>query len=298
MKIGIHQHVFTHDLLHGGLDLMDRVRDYGFDSMDINVRVLDFEGARQVRRRAESLGLLLMGGGSLPRDKELVSADPEKRREAVEYMKTLVRRVHELGSTFYGGIIYAPFSRLTGKAPTREELERSADGLREVARCAGELGIRVGLEPANRYEAYLVNTVGDALRLADSIGEPNVGILFDTFHCSIEEKSTYGAITAPGSRLYHVHVSGNDRGTPGRDQIHWDQLLQGIRDVGYDGTITIEGFVDDTADVAAGACIWRKFASSAEQMATDGLAFIRSMLDEYRLPREAAAEGAVDRRQQ
>jgi D-psicose/D-tagatose/L-ribulose 3-epimerase len=288
VKIGIHQHVFTKNLLDGNLDLMNVIRDYGFDSMDINVRVLDLPGARLVKKRAESLGLHLMGGGSLPVDKELLSSDAEKRREAVEYMKTLVQKVHELGSTFYGGIIYAPFSRLTGKPPTKEELERSAQGLREVARYAQSFGIRVGLEPANRYEAYLVNTIGAGLRLADAIGEKNVGILADTFHCSIEEKSLHAAITAAGSRLYHLHVCANDRGTPGNDQIHWDDLFRAVKDIGYDGTVTIEGFVDATADVAPGACIWRKFASSAEEMATEGLAFIRSMLAKYGIPTAAA----------
>lgn len=293
MKIGIHQHVFTKKLFSGNLDLMNVIRNYGFDSMDVNVRALDIPTAKLVRRRAEELGLHLMGGGSLPADKELLSSEREKRREAIEYMKTLVRKVHELGSTFYGGIIYAPFSKLTGKAPTKEELDYSAEGLREVARYARGLGIRVGLEPANRYETYLINTIGDGLRLADSIGEDNVGILFDTFHTTIEEKSMYKAITAAGSRLYHVHVCANDRGIPGSGQVRWDDVFRGLKDIGYDGTITIEGFVDNTADVASGACIWRKFASSAEEMATEGLRFIRSMLDmhgnsvDVRIPRDA-----------
>lgn len=293
MKIGIHQHVFTKKLFSGNLDLMNVIRNYGFDSMDVNVRALDIPTAKLIRRRAEELGLHLMGGGSLPADKELLSSEREKRREAIEYMKTLVRKVHELGSTFYGGIIYAPFSKLTGKAPTKEELDYSAEGLREVARYARGLGIRVGLEPANRYETYLINTIGDGLRLADSIGEDNVGILFDTFHTTIEEKSMYKAITAAGSRLYHVHVCANDRGIPGSGQVRWDDVFRGLKDIGYDGTITIEGFVDNTADVASGACIWRKFASSAEEMATEGLRFIRSMLDmhgnsvDVRIPRDA-----------
>ena len=264
---------------------MNVIRGYGFESMDVNVRVLDLPTAKLIRRRAEDLGLHLMGGGSLPADKELLSSEPEKRREAIEYMKALVRTVHELGSTFYGGIVYAPFSRLTGKAPTEEEFERSAQGLREVARYAQSLGIRVGLEPANRYETYLINTIADGLRLAEAIGEKNVGILFDTFHTSIEEKNMYRAISAAGSRLYHVHVSANDRGIPGSGQVRWDDVFRGITDVGYDGTITIEGFVDATADVAAGACIWRKFASSPEEMATEGLAFIRSMLAKHGIPK-------------
>ncbi len=290
MKIGIHQHVFTKRLLAGNLELLNVVRDYGFESMDVNVRALDLPTAKLIRRRAEELGFQLMGGGSLPADKELLSGQPEKRREAIEYMKALVRTVHELGSTFYGGIIYAPFSRFTGKPPTEEEFERSAQGLREVARYAQSLGIRVGLEPANRYETYLVNTIGDGLRLADTIGEKNVGILFDTFHASIEEKSMYRAIVAAGSRLHHVHVSANDRGTPGSGQVRWDDVFRGLKDIGYDGTITIEGFVEATADVAAGACIWRKFASSPQEMATEGLAFIRSMLAKYGIPKGGGSD--------
>jgi D-psicose/D-tagatose/L-ribulose 3-epimerase len=288
MRIGIHQHVFTKKLSADNLDLMNVIRGYGFDSMDINVRALDLPTAKLIRGRAQELGLRLMGGGSLPVDKELLSSEQEKRREAIDYMKELVRRVHELGSTFYGGIIYAPFSRRTGKAPTQEELERSAEGLREVARYAQGFGITMGLEPANRYETYVINTIADGLRLADSIGEKNVGILFDTFHCSIEEKSMYAALSAAGSRLAHVHVSANDRGIPGTGQVHWDEVFQGIRDIGYDGTIAIEGFVDASADVAAGACIWRKFASSPEEMATQGFSFICSMLEKYGIDRDGA----------
>jgi D-psicose/D-tagatose/L-ribulose 3-epimerase len=289
VRIGIHQHVFTKKLSAENLDLMDRIREFGFDSMDVNVRVLDLPTARLIRKRGERLGMRLMGGGSLPKDKELLSEEPEKRREAIEYMKSLVRTVHELGSDFWGGIVYAPFSRFTGKAPTTVELERSAEGLREVARVAEGLGVRVGLEPANRYETYLVNTIAAGLALADAIGEKNVGILYDTFHTSIEEKSMYAAITAAGSRLYHVHVSANDRGIPGTGQVHWDEVFRGIRDAGYDGSITIEGFVDASADVASGACIWRKFAASPEAMASEGFAFIRSMLEKHGLPRDTAA---------
>jgi D-psicose/D-tagatose/L-ribulose 3-epimerase len=289
VRIGIHQHVFTKKLNAENLDLMDRIRGYGFDSMDINVRVLDLPTARLIRKRAESLGMRLMGGGSLPKDRELLSEEPEKRREAIEYMKSLVRTVHELGSDFWGGIVYAPFSRFTGKAPTQVERDRSAEGLREVARVAQGLGVRVGLEPANRYETYLVNTIADGLALADAIGESNVGILYDTFHTSIEEKSMHAAITAAGPRLFHVHVSANDRGIPGTGQVRWDEVFRGLRDARYDGSITIEGFVDASADVAAGACIWRKFAASPEQMAGEGYAFISSMLEKHGLPRDAVA---------
>ena len=196
-------------------------------------------------------------------------------------MKGLVDVVHELGSTFYGGIIYSPFSRLTGNAPTDEELAYSAEGLKEVARHAQGYGVHVGLEPANRYETYMINTIADALRLIQNIDETNVGILCDTFHMSIEEKNIFDAVTSAGKRLYHVHVCANDRGIPGSGQVRWDNLFRGLTHIGYDGAVSIEGFVDNTADVASGACIWRKFASSPDEMAREGLAFLRSMVEKY-----------------
>jgi D-psicose/D-tagatose/L-ribulose 3-epimerase len=283
MKIGIHQHVFTKKLHKGNLDQLNTIRDYGFDSMDINVRVLDIPTARLIKKRAGKLNLLIRGGGSLPLDKELLSKEREKRREAIEYMKSLVRIVHEMGSTFYGGIIYAPFSMLTGKAPTEDEFRYATEGLREVVIYAQDFRINVGLEPANRYETYMINTISDALRLIQHINEPNVGILCDTFHMSIEEKNLHTAITSAGSRLFHVHVCSNDRGIPGSGQVRWDDLFRGLKDIGYDGAITIEGFVDNTADVASGACIWRKFALSPEEMAKKGIKFISSMLEKYRI---------------
>jgi D-psicose/D-tagatose/L-ribulose 3-epimerase len=283
MKIGIHQHVFTKKLNGDNLDLLNRIRDFGFEAMDINVRALDIPTANLIGKRARSLGLQLMGGGSLPPDKKLISEEKSDRREATEYMKSLVRKVYELGSTFYGGIIYAPFSVLTGKAPTADEFNYAAEGLREVCIFAREYGIDVGLEPANRYETYMINTITDVLRLIDVIDEKNAGILFDAFHMTIEEKNMYRAITAAGSRLFHVHASANDRGIPGSGQVHWDDLFRGLKQAGYDRAISIEGFVDNDADVAAGACIWRKFASSAEEMAVEGITFLRSMIDKYGL---------------
>jgi D-psicose/D-tagatose/L-ribulose 3-epimerase len=281
MKIGIHQHVFTKRLNGENLDQLNRIRDYGFESVDVNVRVLDIPTARLVGKRARELKLLVRGGGSLPANRELLSPENAKRREAISYMKGLVDVVHELGSTFYGGIIYAPFSRLTGKAPTDEEFNFSTEGLKEVALHAQGYGIRVGLEPANRYETYMINTIGDALRLIRNIDEKNVGILCDTFHMTIEEKNIYDAVTSAGSRLYHVHVCANDRGIPGSGQVRWDNLFKGLKHIGYSDAVTIEGFVDNTADVASGACIWRKFAESPEEMAKEGLAFLRTMLEKY-----------------
>ena len=108
-----------------------------------------------------------------------------------------------------------PWNTLAGRAPTDEELSRFAECLRDVDRYAQDYGLRLGIEPINRYEAYLVNTAEQARALADLVDEPNVGVHLDTFHMNIEEKSFSDAVRKAGSKLIHLHVIENDRGIPG-----------------------------------------------------------------------------------
>ena len=283
VKIGIHQHVFTGKITERNLSVLDYAREIGFDSMDVNLRNTEFELTGTLRKRAEKLGLVLTGGGSLPKTKELVSPEKSKRSEAVEYMKELVRKAYELGIEVYHGLIYATGGVFTGKSPTKEELGYAVEGIKEVAQYAGKYGVMLGLETANRYETYLVNTVEGLLKMLDEINEPNVGLLLDTYHMNIEEKDLYKSIVSAKGRTIHFHVNENDRGTPGTGHIPWDDVFNGLKDIGYDRVISIESFVDDSIDVASLAAVWRKLAPGTESLAKEGYAFIRKMSEKYSL---------------
>jgi D-psicose/D-tagatose/L-ribulose 3-epimerase len=283
VKIGIHQHVFTSKITEQNLSILDYIKEVGFDSIDINLRNTEFEFAKTLRKRAEKLGLVLTGGGSLPRTKEIVSTDKEKRAEAIEYMKELVRKAYELGAEVYHGLIYTTGGVFTGKSPTKEEFGYAVEGIKEVAKYAKEYGVSLGLETANRYETYMVNTVEDLLKMLDAIDEQNTGLLLDTYHMNIEEKDLYKSILSAKGRTIHFHVNENDRGTPGTGHIPWDDVFKGLKDIGYDKVIAIESFVDDSIDIAALTAVWRKLAPSAESLATEGYAFIRKMSEKYSL---------------
>lgn len=283
IKIGIHQHVFTSKLNEQNLTVLDFVKEIGFDSMDINLRNTDFDFAKVIRKKAEKLNFTLTGGGSLPKGKEIISSEKEKRTEAVEYMKEIVRKAFELGINLYHGLIYATAGVFTGKGPTNEEFGYAVEGLKEVACYAQQYGVNLGLEPANRYETYMINTVEGSLRLISAIDEPNVGLLLDTYHMNIEEKDMYKSIVAAEGRILHFHVNENDRGTPGTGHIPWEDVFKALKDINYNKIITIESFVDSSIDIASIVAVWRSLAPSAEILAREGYKFIKKMSEKYSL---------------
>jgi D-psicose/D-tagatose/L-ribulose 3-epimerase len=145
------------------------------------------------------------------------------------------------------------------------------------------------VEPLNRFETYFLNTQEDAALLIGEIGEPNVRVHYDTFHANIEEKDPVKALKALGTRAGHVHVSESDRGIPGTGHVDWRGTLLALREIGYDGWLTIESFAQPEPQLAAAACIWRDMAPSGESLAREGLAFIKNLADELEVDREQRA---------
>ncbi|MHB1346846.1 MAG: sugar phosphate isomerase/epimerase family protein [Candidatus Humimicrobiaceae bacterium] len=281
MKTGIHQHVFTGRLTKENLDILNMVSEMGFDSMDINIRVLDQETAKEIGRRAKKLNLNLVGGGSIPSNKMLISEDPAERQDAVNYMKSLIDTVYAIGSNYYSGLISAPSGYFSGTGPTERELEYSAQGLKSVAKYAQDFDIRLCIEPVNRYESYVINTIDSALDLISNISEPNAGLLIDTYHMNIEEKTFRDPILKAGKKIFLVHVNENDRGTPGKGHVNWDEVFLALKDAGYNNIVTIESFAGTSMDISRLVAIWRKLAPSPDYLASEGLKFINSMLDKY-----------------
>jgi len=132
------------------------------------------------------------------------------------------------------------------------------------------------MEPLNRFETDLVNTVEQGLDLCDRIGRANVGLLLDTFHMNIEEKSFTEAMASAGDRLFHMQVAENDRGTPGSGHVPWDEVFRALDAVGYNGSVVIESFLPTVAEIARAVSLWRPVAPSMDALARDGYAFIRA----------------------
>ena len=136
-------------------------------------------------------------------------------------------------------------------------------------------GVTIAIEPLNRFETYFLNTAADAVALCDQINHPNVGILFDTFHANIEEKNIGQAYRTVGRHLKHVHTCENDRGIPGSGHVEWQEVFQALRDIRYDGWLTIESFGFSLGELSAAASIWRDIAPTPESIAFEGVKFLK-----------------------
>ena len=201
----------------------------------------------------------------------LIADEPETREKSLDYLKRLVRNTRGIGANVLAGVFYGPISKLVGRGPQEEELERSAAGLKHLARYARDFDVKLALEPISRYETFILNTVEQGLGLIERIDEPNVGLLLDTYHMNIEEKDFYAPFIAAGPRLFHVHACENDRGIPGSGLVQWDKVFQALHALGYQGILSIESFVTNVPATAASTCVWRSLAPDGDTLAREGL---------------------------
>jgi D-psicose/D-tagatose/L-ribulose 3-epimerase len=232
--------------------------------------------AARVRAAAADLGLTINTGYGMPAEYNTISPDPAVRRAGIDFSKKLIDLSNEAGAEVFGGMIYCGWGYLTGKMRTEDEWKWGVESYREIAAYAQRTSnLILGIEPVNRFESHFINTVTDAVRFIGDVGLPNVKVHLDTFHMIREEDDFAGAVYKAGKHLGYVHACENQRGIPGTGLIPWAAFFHALRDVGYDGCITIESFDPNMEKIAKLCCIWRKLADSPEQLATEGLKFLK-----------------------
>ena len=278
MKFGLNTLLYSAQFTADDLPLVDKVAALGYDGVEVPFIDLDSLDAAATRRALEAAGMGATACAVLVPGTSLISDDAAERAAGVERLRRCVALAAEMGAEAVVGPLYAPVGQLAGRGRTEEEWKRAVEGLRAAAEAAGEAGIFLAIEPLNRFETYFLNTAADALRLVEEVGHPALKVQVDTFHAHIEEDDTAAAIRMLGDRLGHFHASESNRGTPGTGQVHWDAALGALRETGYQGWVTIESFATGIVDLCRAACIWRPIYESADQLARQGLAFLREHL--------------------
>jgi D-psicose/D-tagatose/L-ribulose 3-epimerase len=162
---------------------------------------------------------------------------------------------------------------------TADEWKWGTDGFREIAEYASTQApdLILGIEPVNRFESHFINIAADAVRFIEDVGQSNTKVHLDTFHMIREEDAIAAAVDATGSHLGYIHACENQRGIPGTGQIPWLEFFQALQRVGYDGCVTIESFDPNMERIAKLCSIWRELAESPEQLATEGLAYLKEV---------------------
>jgi D-psicose/D-tagatose/L-ribulose 3-epimerase len=279
--LGVNTWVWTSPLTDASLaELAPRIAGWGFDVVELPVENPgDWDPGRAAALLAD-LGLtasvvLVMGEG-----RELVAASATTVLSTQDYLRHVVDVAVTVGSPVIAGPAYASVGRTWRMSPAEREVRYAElrDGLAPVVEHATAAGVRVGVEPLNRYETSLVNTVDQALEALDGLPEAGCGIALDIYHMNIEETDLAAAVRRAGSRIAHVQVCANDRGAPGADHLDWPGFLKALDDAGYDGPLVIESFTARNATIATAASVWRPLAPTQDAIAVDGLAFLRTVM--------------------
>lgn len=275
MKFGVTTYIWTLEFGVPHLSLLPKIKEGGFDGVEIPLFRPQGFPAAAIRKGVESNGLECTISAVLVDGLSLISDDPEVRRKTRVHLSDTIEAAAEAGAKMIAGPVYSPVGYLPGRRRTVDEWDRAVEGYQSIADILAANQITLAIEPLNRFETYFLNTAADAAALCDQVGHPNVGILFDTFHANIEEKDIAAGYRTLGRHLKHVHTCENDRGTPGSGHVEWSAVFQALRDLHYDGWLVIEGFSFALGDIAAATCLWRDIETTPEVIAFDGVKFLR-----------------------
>jgi D-psicose/D-tagatose/L-ribulose 3-epimerase len=203
------------------------------------------------------------------------------RAIALKYISELVDAAQMLGTAVVAGPMYSATgkARLLPPAERRAERQRAAAGLRQAASYANERGVKLAIEPLNRFETDMINTTAQGLELIEEVGAPNLGLHLDTFHMQLKEKDSAAAIRLAGPRLFHFHACENDRGVPGSGQVHWPEVAAALKAIDYQGAVVIESFTPQLEEIAQAVCLWRPLAPDQDTIARDGLYFLQGVFE-------------------
>ena len=276
MRMGVNTCLWTDAFASGDIGLIEHARRLGADGVEFARSGFDGFPAEAVRAELKRLGMGCTLCTSPPHaELSIIHPSAKARADGLRYLREAVAVAERIGAETIVGLLYAKVGWFTGRRRTQQEWDWARSAFQALRPDLERSGVTLAIEPVNRWETFFLNTAADGSALCDSIGDPRIGLLLDTSHMGIEEKSQSAAVRSAARHLRHVHVAETARGTPGTGQTDWPGLVQALHDVGFDGWCVIESFAWDRPRIAAATSCWRDLASSPEALVRDGFAFLR-----------------------
>ncbi len=274
MKYGMNLLLWSGELSDALLPVLENLKSLGFDGVEIPIFNLDLDYAAW-GKKLDDLGLERTAVTVRNAADNPISPEASVRAKGVELNKRTLDCCAAAGAQTLCGPYHSALGEFSGAGPTADEWSWGVESMRKTAEHAGSVGVKLGVECLNRFECYFLNCHADSAKFAREVDHPACGIMYDTFHSNIEEKSIPDAIRAGGDKLFHVHISENDRSTPGQGSIRWKENFDTIVSCGYDGWMVIEAFGLALPELAAATRIWRRMFNDEMELAQQGLAFMK-----------------------
>lgn len=271
MKYGFNLLLWTGHVTEEHLPIFKALKKAGYDGVEFPL----FDGTPDHYARLgdhlDKLGLerstvSVLGSGHNP-----LSPDKAQQQAALERAKWAVDCTAALGGTILAGPMHSELGYFSGGPATKQEHQRGVSFHRRAGDHAAKKNVRFAVEALNRFECYFLNTMEQLCEHLDAVDHPHVKAMYDTFHSNIEEKDPVAAVKAIKKHMIHVHVSENDRGTPGKGHVPWAETFKAIKAAKYDGWMTIEAFGRAIPALAAATRVWRDFFPNKEEVYKVGL---------------------------
>jgi D-psicose/D-tagatose/L-ribulose 3-epimerase len=277
--IGVNTWVWTSPLTDESLArLAPRIAAMGFGAIELPLENAGDWDAARTRDLLGDLALAPVVIGAMGPGRSLVDRTGNVPATH-EYLRTCMTAAQTIGASVVAGPFYAP-TGVTWRMTTQERAEVSAQlrrNLRPLVDEASSAGVTLAVEPLNRYETSVINTVEQALDALGPLLGDGLGLALDTYHLNIEEKKPDAAIRAAAGHIAHVQVCGSDRGAVGDDHTDWPAMLDALDDAGYEGILGLESFTGDNATIAVAASVWRPLAPSQDALAERSLAYLDTL---------------------
>jgi D-psicose/D-tagatose/L-ribulose 3-epimerase len=279
-KLGVDSFIWAEVFEEKDLWILAKAKKLGFEVLDLAIAYPDRFPLEAVKREKEKVGIEVVTSTTLSMDGNIISPDPEIRKNGVRILKKLIDINNTLDSKIFGGLNYAAWGYLTKKPRTQTEWDWSVSAMTEVAKYAKETGeCNICVEVVNRFETHFLNIASDAVQYCKDIGTGNVKVHLDCFHMNIEEFSFVDAIKTCGKEyLGYFHTCENNRGIPGTGHIPWRDIFVACKEIGFYGPFVIESFDPNFKELAGTCALWRWYAPTGEALAIEGLANLKKIV--------------------
>ncbi|AVL97791.1 sugar phosphate isomerase/epimerase family protein [Microbacterium paraoxydans] len=277
--IAVNTWVWTSPLTDDTLEPLARTAArMGYDALELPLESVGDWDPLRARAVLDGLGMGAVVVGAMGPGRSLLARAGDVAATQ-DYLRACLDAAAVLGASVVAGPFYAP-TGVTWRMDERERAEvvgELRENLAPLAREAAAIGVTLAVEPLNRYETSVLNTVAQSLDALAPLLGAGVGLALDTYHLNIEEKRPADAVRAAGAAIAHVQVCGSDRGAVGDDHTDWPEMLRALDDAGYRGALGLESFTGENATIAVAASVWRPLAASQDDLAARSIAHLRAL---------------------
>ncbi len=278
MKYGMNMLLHTFEVTAEHKETLERIRGFGYDGVELPILGGVASSYATTGKMLDDIGLERTAVTICTPTTNPSSPKPEVRAAGVAWLKLVVDCADAAGARILCGPMHSALGEFTGAGPTDQEMAWCKESLVEVADHAQTKGVVLALEALNRFECYMFTDVRSTAAFVRTINHPNLRTMYDSFHANIEEKKIAAAMRACSDQLAHVHISENDRATPGEGHVDFETTFRTLKELDYDGWLTVEAFGFAIQQIAAATKIWRQMFPNPAYLEEKALAFMKRMM--------------------